>query len=122
MLLKECMEFVFEVIKEVICLVLFGVFIIIVVYLFIFVFEGVEGKMFYLMVIIVVIVLFSVMVLLVIFVFVMVVLLFKKFVKEKYSLIICGVVVFYKFVLNWVLKVCWFVVIVVIVLVGFLGY
>lgn len=101
---KEWLEVVFEVMNEVICLSLFGVMIIMIVYIFIFSLIGVEGKMFYLMVVIVILVLLVVMVFLIIIVFVVVVMFMLGKVSEKVSLIIIGVKLVYCFVLEWVLK------------------
>lgn len=81
-----------------------------IVYLFLFILLGVEGKMFYLMVVMVIIVLLFVMVFIFMLVFVVVVLFLKGKISEKESLVIVGVKLVYSFVLKWVLKLCWLVV------------
>lgn len=113
------MNIVFDVIFEVICFSLFGVVIIIIVYILIFSLIGVEGKMFYLMVAIVVMVLLFVMVFLLMVVFVVVVVFMNGKISEKESIVISKVKFVYKLLFNFVLKFCWVVVGFVLVLVVF---
>lgn len=102
----ECFYEVFVVFREVCWVLVFGQIIIMVVYLLIFVFIGVEGKMFYLMVFIVVIVLFGVMIFLVIFVLVVIVLFIIGKVKEEENFVMCCVCLVYELVLCWVFGYC----------------